>query len=240
MGKLELAVIAMMVVSAVISSASTVSAWGVAYGQKQIELDAGDTYRIRTSLQNMVSDETITVFIKLEGDKEIAELSETEVDLPPQTRSHPVYITVTIPDNPEGRYMVKAVYTQSANGGVMVDMATQKVLTFTINTNKEEPKPPSESPQTDDGDSSSSSTDWTPTADDEDEDTAEDKDNTPDETNQESNQPKLVENMPREKLNDTINQPEPQIEESGGWIMWLIGILAVIGIIGYLWWDGWI
>ena len=108
---------ALVGVLVLLSSIAGVQAWGVAHGDKELQLYKGEKHTIRTSLQNMIGDEDLTIFIKLQGDTGIAQLSETEVVLPPKTSSHPIYINVTIPkDAQKDSYKVSVVYTEKEKG----------------------------------------------------------------------------------------------------------------------------
>jgi hypothetical protein len=212
----------------ILGNVGSVHAWGVAYSEKEIAMQKGETHVIRTSLQNMMGDEAITVSISLRGDTSIAELSKNEVMLPPKTKSYPIYITITIPSNaPKDQYTLTAVYTQKQSGGAMVNLAMEKSITFTIDASGNPPKtstsnnnnlgtPPNQPPS-----------------------------NEPDEgvifeqpisnENQDIQIP-IVPNITNQEMNST----EPVTKESTSSWLWTIIIVAIIGIIWFLWWDGWI
>jgi len=237
MKKAEIGIAVLMVILVAFGGIGTAKAWGVAYGEKVLELNAGDTYQIRTSLQNMVDEDELTIFIKLEGDTEIATLSEKEVKLQPKTRSHPVYITVKIPENPKDLYMIKAIYTESPEGGIMVNMATQKIVTFKIHTSGT--KSPSPPPQNNDNEHSSRSSMIT----------NEDKNDTIREETPNNNTEKTIkkqlnnENIPSVPIEETLNESSDENEEptqTNDGLLWLAIAIMIIAIIGYMWWIGWI
>lgn len=116
-----------------VAVAPNVFAWGVAYENNQLNLMTGQTYRFYTSLQNM-DDSSKTVSITLQGDIGIAEIEgDSSISLSPNTRSHPVYIKITIPsDEPKESYSVKVVYvTETGSSGIAI--ATSRSVQININ-----------------------------------------------------------------------------------------------------------
>jgi hypothetical protein len=104
--------------------------WGVAYERSQLDLYSGDSYQFYTSIQNMESTAK-NVTVRLSGDN-IAKIDNAEefYILQPQTKI-PIYINITIPENPKETYMVRATYTASpTTSGISI--ATQKTVTINI------------------------------------------------------------------------------------------------------------
>lgn len=223
-----------------LSSIAGVQAWGVAHGDKELSLTEGETHTIRTSLQNMIGDEDLTVFIKLRGDTGVAELSETEVVLPPKTKSHPIYIEVTIPEDAQkDSYQISAVYTEKEKGGIMVNIAMEKVITFNIDVvDVEEPPPDQQDP--DNIDTGSGTISIPP-------DTSNQEGVRPEQSpdtiqTQEDNPIPAVPDVSDEGQ-DTLTEGQEDTENPDGYGSWLwivIIIVAIGGVSGYLWWDGWI
>lgn len=225
-----------------LSSIGSVQAWGVAHGDKELSLHKGEKHSIRTSLQNMIGDEDITVFIKLRGDTGIAQLSETEVTLPPQTKSHPIYINITIPkETQKDSYQVSAVYTAKEKGGIMVNIAIEKVITFNIDVIGIEQPPPFDQQNPDNIDIGSGTSPISP-------DISNQKGKKP----EQPKSPDIVQTQEDSPIpavpylsddgNETL-QNEKGTENPDGYGSWLwivIIIVTIAGIGGYLWWDGWI
>jgi hypothetical protein len=115
------------------SMMGSVYGWGVTYSGRNIEVKEGDSYDIRLGLQNMIGNDEITVTAELQGDTEIAEISQSEIVLPPKTRSLPIYIRVNIPANAKDTYTVTAVMKEKGSGGEMVNLQVEKSMKFTIN-----------------------------------------------------------------------------------------------------------
>lgn len=215
----------------ILTMANSVHAWGVAYGEKEITLIPNEEYSIRTSLQNMVGDKEITVFIALEGDTGIAELSEDKVILPAKTESHPIYIKIKVPNNPKEQYQISVKYVQKEIGGVMVNIATQKVITFIINIDKENKKKENTNTGT-----SGSGNGYVPKIEENitsnesvDNDTIEMKETTKNVVPKinENNSEKTTEENNQEEINDPT------------WL-WVTIIIVIVCCVAVAWWLGWI
>jgi hypothetical protein len=210
----------------ILGNITSVHAWGVAYGDTQIAIQKGETHEIRTNLQNMVGNEEIIVSITLRGDTEIAKLSKTEATLPPETKSYPIYITITVPSNaPKDQYIVTAIYIQKGKGGIMVNLAMEKTITFTIDASGNTPK--TNTPNNNNAGTSSNQ----PLKNEPEEEIIQEQ---PINYENQDNQIPAVPNITEEKTEQIEEKPV-----ENGWWIWGLAII-IIGIIWFLWWDGWI
>lgn len=214
-----------------VTSINGVHAWGVAYSENQISLKPSQTYSIRTSLQNMVGDDEILIYISLKGDTEIAELSEKEVLLQPQTNTHPVYINITIPEeNYKTKYNLQVTYTEKAKGGIMVNIATEKVVNYVINIKEKQ----QENIESSGSSGSSSRNTQTITQNEE----QEEQEIQPEQEEQENNSQVPIIAVPNEKTTED-NIPEQKIEDNMGIFIMAIILIGIISSV-VMWWLGWI
>jgi hypothetical protein len=122
---------------------SNVQAWGVAYQDTSLVMSEGETRTIRTSLQNMVGEETIPILISIKGDREIVKnISVNDVSLPPKTKSYPVYIAIQIPEKAKDDYSFSVSYVSKEKSGIMVNIAMEKEVKFSIKVVHEKYVPP--------------------------------------------------------------------------------------------------
>ncbi len=108
-------------------------AWGIAYKDNSFVMRSGEAQNVSFMLQNYVGDEPKKIAVALEGNTEIASVSNKKdyYLLPPKTKDYEIVVRIAIPKPAKKSYKLNVNFISLPESG-NVGLATAKVIPVNI------------------------------------------------------------------------------------------------------------